>query len=82
MNSSLSSPAGIALPKRWVAGIVLAALSFVSVAAQGGEPVIRKTLAESTPGTAPAPLVAYGAPNHHQAYNRWQRNPRESKLVN
>jgi arylsulfatase len=63
MNTSIRTLAGSALPKRVVAGIVLAALSFASVAAQPGEPVIRKTYVESKPGTAPVAPVAKGAPN-------------------
>jgi arylsulfatase len=49
--------------KNLMIGIVLAVTSGASVAAQPGEPVIRKTYAESKPGTAPTLPVAKGAPN-------------------
>src|SRR5690242_9353752 len=46
-----------------IAGAVLAATTSTGVAAPSGAPVIRKTYAESRPGTAPTLPVATGAPN-------------------
>jgi hypothetical protein len=51
------------LTKFFIAGIVLATMSVASASAQSGAPVIRKTYAESKPGTAPTPPNAKGAPN-------------------